>query len=331
MLENSKSIVLDVKNLQTWFYTEEGIVRAVNDISLQIKENEMVGLVGESGCGKSVTSLSIMGLLPIPPGKIVNGEIFFKGKDLLNINEKEMRKIRGNDITMIFQEPMTALNPVSKVGTQIAEVLEFHSKLNKKERWKKSVEMMELVGIPEPGKRAEAFPHELSGGMRQRILIAMALIQNPALLIADEPTTALDVTIQAQILDLIKKLNERFHSAVLLITHDLAVIAENVDKVIVMYAGKIVETANVADLFENPVHPYTQGLLKSIPILGEPDKKLTPIKGNVPNLIDLPSGCSFQNRCPKAFDRCITEDPKIIQYKKDHFVSCHLYNTEDTK
>lgn len=331
MPENSNNIVLDVKNLQTWFYTEEGIVRAVNDVSFQIKENEIVGLVGESGCGKSVTSLSIMGLLPIPPGKIEGGEIIFKGKDLLQLAEKEMQKIRGNDITMIFQEPMTALNPVSRVGGQIAEVLEFHSKLNKKERWNKAVEMMELVGIPEPAKRAEAFPHELSGGMRQRILISMALIQNPALLIADEPTTALDVTIQAQILDLIRKLNKKFKSAVLLITHDLAVIAENVDKVIVMYAGKIVESANVTDIFENPIHPYTQGLLNSIPVLGEPDNKLTPIKGNVPNLIDLPIGCSFQNRCPKTFDRCNSEVPKIIEYKKDHFVSCHLYNREDTK
>ncbi len=331
MPENSNEIVLDVKNLKTWFYTEEGTVRAVDDVSFNIRKNEIVGLVGESGCGKSVTSLSIMGLLPIPPGRIEGGEIFFQGKDLLKASEKELQNIRGNEITMIFQEPMTALNPVARVGLQIAEVLEFHSDLTKQERWNKAVEMIKLVGIPEPEKRAEAFPHELSGGMRQRILIAIALIQNPSLLIADEPTTALDVTIQAQILDLINKLNKKFNSAVLLITHDLAVIAENVDRVIVMYAGKIVESANVRDLFANPAHPYTRGLLKSIPVLGDPDKKLTPIKGNVPNLIDLPSGCSFQNRCPEAFDRCSREIPEITDYKSDHQVRCHLYSMEESK
>lgn len=280
--------ILEIKNLKTYFHTEEGIVRAVDDVSFSIKDGEILGLVGESGCGKSVTSLSIMGLVPIPPGKIEGGQILFEGKDLLKMTDKELQKIRGDEITMIFQEPMTALNPVSRIGDQIAEVLEFHTDLDKKKRWEKVVEMIKLVGIPEPEKRALSYPHEMSGGMRQRIIIAMALIQNPSLLIADEPTTALDVTIQAQILDLIKKLNNQFHSAVLLITHDLSVIAENADRVVVMYAGKLVESADVKILFNNPHHPYTKGLLKSIPILGEPDKKLHIIRGTVPNLIDLP-------------------------------------------
>ena len=323
--------ILEIKNLKTYFHTEEGIVRAVDDVSFSIKDGEILGLVGESGCGKSVTSLSIMGLVPIPPGKIEGGQILFEGKDLLKMTDKELQKIRGDEITMIFQEPMTALNPVSRIGDQIAEVLEFHTDLDKKKRWEKVVEMIKLVGIPEPEKRALSYPHEMSGGMRQRIIIAMALIQNPSLLIADEPTTALDVTIQAQILDLIKKLNNQFHSAVLLITHDLSVIAENADRVVVMYAGKLVESADVKILFNNPHHPYTKGLLKSIPILGEPDKKLHIIRGTVPNLIDLPPGCPFFNRCTEAMEKCENELPEIIPLDKNgHLVRCHLYNQEHT-
>lgn len=320
--------ILEIQNLKTYFHTEEGIVRAVDDVSFTIEKGEILGLVGESGCGKSVTSLSIMGLVPIPPGKIEGGKILFKGKDLLKMSDRELQKIRGDEITMIFQEPMTALNPVSKIGDQVAEVLEFHSNLSNKERWEKAVEMIRLVGIPEPEKRADSYPHEMSGGMRQRILIAMALIRNPSLLIADEPTTALDVTIQAQILDLIKKLNSQFHSAVLLITHDLAVIAENADRVVVMYAGKMVESADVNTLFNNPSHPYTRGLLKSIPVLGEPDKKLHIIEGNVPNLIDLPPGCPFYNRCPDAMDKCRTELPEVTVLDSGHTVRCHLYSKE---
>ncbi len=323
--------ILEIKNLKTYFHTEEGTVRAVDDVSFSIKDGEILGLVGESGCGKSVTSLSIMGLVPVPPGKIEGGQILFEGKDLLKMSEKELQKIRGDEITMIFQEPMTALNPVSRIGDQIAEVLEFHTDLDKKKRWEKAVEMIKLVGIPEPEKRARSYPHEMSGGMRQRIIIAMALIQNPSLLIADEPTTALDVTIQAQILDLIKKLNNQFHSAVLLITHDLSVIAENADRVVVMYAGKLVESADVKTLFNNPKHPYTKGLLKSIPILGKPDKKLHIIRGTVPNLIDLPPGCPFFNRCTEAMEKCENELPEIISLDNDgHLVRCHLYRQEHT-
>lgn len=326
MSASAENAIIKINNLRTSFYTEEGVVRAVDDVSFEIREEEILGLVGESGCGKSVTSLSIMGLLPIPPGRIEGGEILYRGEDMLKMSDEKRQKIRGKDITMIFQEPMTALNPVMTVGDQISEVLEFHTDMDKKARWERSVEMMKLVGIPEPAKRAEAYPHELSGGMRQRILIAMALINNPSLLIADEPTTALDVTIQAQILDLIQELKGKFRSAVLLITHDLAVIAENVQRVIVMYAGKIVETAPVKELFADARHPYTQGLLKSIPVLGDPEKKLESIKGKVPNLIDLPPGCPFINRCPKAFGPCSETMPDKTEIGPDHYVRCHLYN-----
>ncbi|WP_028975212.1 ABC transporter ATP-binding protein [Spirochaeta cellobiosiphila] len=329
MSTNTKNVIVEVKDLVTSFNTEEGKVHAVNGVSFDIREDEILGLVGESGCGKSVTSLSIMGLLPCPPGQIESGQILYKGKDLLQLPEKSMQKMRGKDFSMIFQEPMTALNPVAKIGTQISEVLEVHTNLNKKERWAKAVEMMKLVGIPEAEKRADSFPHEMSGGMRQRIIIAMALINDPSLLIADEPTTALDVTIQAQIMDLIQKLGREFHSAVLLITHDLAVIAENADRVIVMYAGRVVEQAQVNELFKNAKHPYTQGLLKSIPVLGDPDKKLESIKGSVPSLINLPKGCPFLNRCPHAFELCDQSMPDKTQITEDHYVRCHLYTREE--
>jgi len=320
--------LLDVKGLKTYFHTEEGLVRAVDDVSFTLSPGESLGLVGESGCGKSVTAFSIMDLVPIPPGRIEAGEIFFKGKDLLKAEHSDRRKISGNHIGMIFQEPMTALNPVMTVGDQITEVLKLHTLLDKEARWEKAVEMIGKVGISEPRKRAKSYPHELSGGMRQRIMIAMALVCDPDILIADEPTTALDVTIQAQIIELIQAMQEETEAAVILITHDLAVIAETVNKVIVMYAGKIVESADVETIFTEPKHPYTQGLLKSIPVLGEPGKKLESITGRVPNLIDLPPGCSFANRCPQATDRCRSEHPRVIDLDSGkHQVRCNLYDT----
>ena len=318
--------LLTVEGLKTFFHTEEGIVRAVNDVSFRLRKGETLGLVGESGCGKSVTSLSIMGLVPMPPGRIEGGSIDFKGKKLLSMSNSQMRKIRGNEISMIFQEPMTALNPVTTVGHQISEVLEQHTKLDKAERRDKALEMIRKVGIPEPEKRISSYPFEMSGGMRQRIMIAIALACDPALLIADEPTTALDVTIQAQILRLIKKMQNEYNSAVILITHNLAVVAETVDTVAVMYAGVIVEKADVNELFARPMHPYTQGLMKSIPVLGQADRKLESIKGRVPNLIDLPEGCYFANRCLKAMPKCTREQPAIREIEDNHFVRCFLYD-----
>lgn len=318
-------VILDIKNLQVFFFVEEGIVRAVNDISLKLKRGETLGIVGESGCGKSVTSLAIMGLVPMPPGKIMKGEIWVNGTNLVNSSKDELTKIRGKDVAMIFQEPMTALNPVMTVGEQIGESLEIHLGLDKKARDERVVELLKLVGIPEPQKRLKCFPHEMSGGMRQRIMIAMALSCNPKLLIADEPTTALDVTIQAQILELIKEMQKKLNMAVILITHDLAVVAETVDHVAVMYAGVVVENSSTTELFNNPLHPYTVGLLNSIPVLGQSDKKLIPIKGRVPNLINLPKGCYFSNRCPKAMDECFVTQPELIEIKPGHTVRCLLY------
>jgi len=318
--------LLEVNGLKTYFHTEEGLVRAVDDVSFSLSSGEVLGLVGESGCGKSVTAFSIMDLVPIPPGRIEGGEIFFKGKDLLKAESHERRKISGNHIGMIFQEPMTALNPVMTVGSQITEALKLHTLLDSEGRWEKAVEMISKVGISEPGKTAKSYPHELSGGMRQRIMIAMALVCDPDILIADEPTTALDVTIQAQILELIKSMQQQTQAAVILITHDLAVIAETVDRVIVMYAGKIVESGDVKTIFNEPKHPYTQGLLKSIPVLGEPGKTLESIKGRVPNLIGLPPGCHFANRCPHARDRCVEEHPRLVSVdSQQHLVRCNLY------
>jgi len=316
--------LLEVKNLRTFFFTEEGVVPAVNDVSFSLKPGETLGIVGESGCGKSVTSLSLMRLIDDPPGRIIGGQIVYKGRDLLSLREDEMQRVRGNEISMIFQEPMTALNPVYTVAHQIAEVLELHTDLDKAGRKARVIELLELVGIPEPEKRAEAYPHELSGGMRQRVMIAMALACNPSLIVADEPTTALDVTIQAQILELIKELQQRLGTAVILITHDLAVIAETVERVAVMYSGVIVEMTDVRTLFKSARHPYTEGLLNSIPVLGNSGKKLVPIKGRVPNLTQLPPGCYFSNRCPYVMPKCLESLPPLEEVSPGHSVRCYL-------
>lgn len=318
--------LLEVKNLKTFFFTEEGVVKAVNDVSFEVDKGETLGLVGESGCGKSVTSLSIMKLIPNPPGKILGGNIFFEGEDIVNVSENEMHNIRGNKISMIFQEPMTALNPVFTVGHQISEVFTLHQNISKKEAKDRTIELLKIVGIPEPEKRFNQYPFELSGGMRQRVMIAMALTCNPKLLIADEPTTALDVTIQAQILELIKEMQHKFNSAVILITHDLAVIAETVDHVAVMYAGVIVEKTEVKRLFKNPMHPYTIGLLNSIPVLGQRGKELQEIPGRVPNLIDLPKGCYFADRCNRRMPICSQQECELREVEPGHFVRCFLYN-----
>jgi oligopeptide/dipeptide ABC transporter ATP-binding protein len=306
--------LLEVKNLKTGFKTDDGHFLAVDDVSFKLEEGKTLGIVGESGCGKSVTSLSIMRLIPSPPGKIEGGEIFFNGKNLLTLSDEEMRKIRGNDIAMIFQEPMTSLNPVFTVGNQIAEAIELHQKgLSKQQVRDKTVEMLKLVGIPEPDKRVDDYPHQLSGGMRQRVMIAMALSCNPRLLIADEPTTALDVTIQAQILDLIRKLQKDFNASMILITHDLGVVAETCDDVAVMYAGKVVEYGSVEDIFYRPKHRYTQGLLNSIPHFetGHRLKRLETIPGLVPSMFNLPKGCRFQDRCKYKQADCEPAQPSL--------------------
>lgn len=319
--------VLEVKDLNTHFFTDEGVVKSVDGVSFHIDSEETLGIVGESGCGKSVTSLSIMQLVPNPPGKIVGGEIYFQGENLLKKTADQMRKIRGNDIAMIFQEPMTSLNPVYTIGDQIAESIILHQKLNKREAFQRSVDMLRLVGIPSPERRAREYPHQMSGGMRQRVMIAMALSCNPKLLIADEPTTALDVTIQAQILDLMRKLKSEFHTAIMLITHDLGVVAEMTDRVAVMYAGKVVEECDTVDLFREPLHPYTLGLLESIPRLDVGTKdKLHVIEGTVPNLLHLPQGCSFAPRCPKAMDICRQEAPVLTEVSDGRKVSCWLHS-----
>lgn len=313
--------LLRVEHLTTSFHTDRGKFSAVDDISFSVKQGESVGLVGESGSGKSVTSLSIMQLISCPPGEISGERIEFEGVDLLAADATQMRKIRGNRISMIFQEPMTSLNPVFKVGEQIAEVYRIHESLSKKEARIKAIEMLRLVRIPEPEQRYDEYPHQLSGGMRQRIMIAMALACRPALLIADEPTTALDVTIQAQILSLIRKLTDELNMAVLLITHDLGVVAENCDHVIVMYGGKIVEDAPTKSLFEQPLHPYTQGLFASIPRLGHKSQKLPTIPGSVPALGTFPPGCKFRNRCQKAIPLCAKEPP-LKRMREGHAVAC---------
>ncbi len=320
--------LLRIQNLKTYFYTEDGIVKAVDGVDLEVYPGEVLGLVGESGCGKSVTSLSIMRLIT-PPGKIVEGEIWFDGQNLLSLPEKQMIAIRGNRISMIFQQPQTALNPVFKVGDQIVEVLQIHRQMDRKTAWKRAVEMLRLVGIPDPERRAQAYPHELSGGMAQRVMIAMALACEPALLIADEPTTALDVTIQAQILDLMRNLRQQINTAIILITHDLGVVAEMAERVAVMYAGQIVEQAEVNALFDAPLHPYTQGLLGSIPVLGEFKERLAVIPGSVPNLINLPPGCRFAPRCQARMKYglkiCEQEMPDLQEIVPGHRVRCWLY------
>ena len=320
--------ILEIKDLKTYFFTFEGVAKAVDGVSYQLAKGEPLGVVGESGCGKSVTALSVLRLIPIPPGKIVSGEILFKGQNLLSLHEEEMRKIRGNRISMIFQEPMTSLNPVFTVGNQVQETFKLHQGLSKKEALEKTVEMLKLVNIASPEKCVARYPHELSGGMRQRVMIAMALACNPEILIADEPTTALDVTIQAQILDLMIKLKEDLGMAIILITHNLGVIAETVKRVMVMYAGKIVEEAPTKTLFDNPRHPYTMGLLKSIPRLGDKIRlgkvRLTEIPGVVPSLYDLPPGCKFSTRCPFVMDVCKEKEPGLREVEKGHWSACWL-------
>ncbi|MCC7430176.1 ABC transporter ATP-binding protein [bacterium] len=315
--------LLEVNNLKTYFKTDEGIATAVDGVDFYVNEGETLGIVGESGCGKSVTSLSIMGLIPNPPGEITDGEIIFKGKNLLKLKEEEMRKIRGNEIAMIFQEPMTSLNPVFTVGDQIQEAVMLHQKVSKQEARKRAIEMLHLVNIPDPEKRVDEYPHQLSGGMRQRIMIAMGLSCNPSLLIADEPTTALDVTVQAQILELIARLQKELNMAVILITHDLGVVAEVCDRVVVMYASKVVETGDAKTIFKKPSHPYTIGLMNSIPKLGAEIERLTIIEGTVPNPTDFPKGCHFFPRCLHATERCKQEpEPELKEISKGHWVRC---------
>ncbi|MGZ3696699.1 MAG: ABC transporter ATP-binding protein [Bdellovibrionota bacterium] len=324
--------ILEVKNLQTSFFTEEGEVRAVDDVSFNVYKGKTLGIVGESGCGKSVTSLSIMRLIPNPPGKTVGGQILYKGQDLLKLDLARMRAIRGNEISMIFQEPMTSLNPVFTIGNQIVEAILLHQDLSKKAALEKSIDMLKLVGIPAPEKRVHDYPHQLSGGMRQRVMIAMALSCNPQILIADEPTTALDVTIQAQILDLLRSLQEKVGMALILITHDLGVVAEVADEVAVMYAGRVVEQGTVGEIFANPKMPYTRGLLNSIPTLSKDPtgkvkkKRLETIPGIVPNLLHLPKGCRFQERCTFAIDACREQEPglRVIRESAEmpHAIRC---------
>jgi peptide/nickel transport system ATP-binding protein len=321
--------LLDVKNLKTYFFTDEGVVRAVDGVDLYIDQGETLGVVGESGCGKSVTALSIMRLIPQPPGKIVEGEISYGGTDLVTVPANKLRKIRGKEISMIFQEPMTSLNPVFTCGEQIAEALRLHEGLGRREAMDKTVDMLKLVHIPNAERRVKEYPHQLSGGMRQRVMIAMALSCNPKLLIADEPTTALDVTIQAQILDLLNELKSRLKMAVMLITHDMGVIAETAQRVVVMYAAKVAEEAAVGDLFKEPLHPYTQGLLRSIPRLdlaATERRRLETIPGTVPTLRgDIAPGCRFAPRCPFVKSVCTEKDPVLKEVKPGHKVSCWLY------
>jgi oligopeptide/dipeptide ABC transporter ATP-binding protein len=319
--------VVEITDLHTYFDTPEGVVQSVRGIDLAVGKGETLGLVGESGSGKSVTALSIMRLVPEPPGRIAKGSIVFGGQDLVALSQSEMRHIRGNGISMIFQEPMTALNPVIRVGEQIAEVIRLHRHLPQKQALAYSEDMLRKVGISDPARRLSQYPHELSGGMRQRVMIAIALSCDPKLIIADEPTTALDVTIQAQILELMRRLKAEFGASILLITHDLGVIAETAERVAVMYAGQIVELADVADLFDRPLHPYTIGLMASIPDLERPvgDRSLPAIPGTVPSLARLPIGCAFQDRCPRVHDRCRAEEPPLIHKGGRHDVRCWLH------
>ncbi|MCJ7729443.1 MAG: ABC transporter ATP-binding protein [Sedimentisphaerales bacterium] len=321
---NNNGTLLTVKNLSTYFFTEEGVARAVQGVNLCIKKGETFALVGESGCGKSVTALSIMRLVPAPAGKIIGGEIVFENRDLLGLSERRMRALRGNKIAMIFQEPMTSLNPVYTVGNQIVETIRLHQHKNTGEAWTDAVEMLRKVGIPDPQQRVSEYPHQMSGGMRQRVMIAMAISCKPALLIADEPTTALDVTIQAQILDLLGELQEREGMSILLITHDLGIVAERAEDVAVMYASRIVEVAETGRLFAEPLHPYTQGLLKSLPRLGISAKRLQTIPGVVPEPLHFPRGCKFHPRCPTGHDdkRCQSVEPELREVQTSRCAAC---------
>ena len=320
--------LVEFKDVHTYFYTEAATVKAVNGVSYKIKEGETVCVVGESGCGKSVTALSLMRLIAAPQGEIVKGNINFDGKDITSLSEEEMMSIRGNDISMIFQEPMTSLNPVFTVGNQIMESIMLHQKLDKKQARDKAIEMVKLVGIPRAEAIVDSYPHELSGGMRQRIMIAMALSCNPKLLIADEPTTALDVTIQAQILDLMRDIKQKTQTSIMLITHDLGVVAEMADYVVVMYAGKVIEEGPVNDIFKNPLHPYTRGLLKSKPVINQETDRLYSIPGQVPNPIGMKDSCYFHERCEHCMEVCKTQIPTIKYYDEQHKISCFLYDGE---
>src|SRR5688500_12734924 len=329
-MNNNNKPLLEVKGLKTYFYTEDGVVRAVDGVNFEVYPGEVLGLVGESGCGKSVTSLSIMRLIS-KPGRVDEGEILLDGENLLDLSEDEMMKVRGNRISMIFQQPQTALNPVFRVGDQLSEVLSVHQDLGKEAGRKRAVALLKMVGVPDPERRVDAYPHELSGGMAQRVMIAMALACVPELLIADEPTTALDVTIQAQILDLMREMRQEMGTSIILITHDLGVVAEMAERVAVMYAGEIVEQTDVNSLFDEPLHPYTQGLIGSIPVLGEIKDKLDVIPGTVPNLVNLPPGCRFAPRCQSrikyALTICTEVKPELEEVKPGHFVRCWLYES----
>jgi len=332
LTNNNNQFLLEVKGLKTYFFTEDGTVKAVDGIDFKIMQGEVLGLVGESGCGKSVTALSIMQLIRTP-GRIIEGEILFGSLDLRSLSDADIQNIRGNRISMIFQQPQTSLNPVFTVGEQLAEVFDIHESFGKADAWGKSVDLLRMVGIPEPEQKANAYPHEMSGGQAQRVMIAMALAMSPELLIADEPTTALDVTIQAQILDLMRELQDQMNTAVLLITHDLGVVAEIADWVAVMYAGQIVEQASVTNLFDQPLHPYTRGLIDSIPVLGETKDRLNVIDGVVPNLIDLPPGCRFAPRCRACIEHglsiCFEQIPELEPAQPDHVVRCWLYQNHE--
>jgi oligopeptide/dipeptide ABC transporter ATP-binding protein len=317
-------VLIDIRDLSAYFHVREGLAKAVDGVSLQIRKGETLGLVGESGCGKTVCSLSILKLLDVPPAEYHGGEIFFGGRDLMKANEKEMQKIRGREISMIFQEPMTSLNPIMSVGFQIQEVLRNHYKISKIQAHLRTIELLDMVGITDPERHADGYPHQLSGGMRQRVMIAMALACSPKVLIADEPTTALDVTIQAQILDLMLDLQENLGTSILLISHDLGIVAEMAHQVAVMYAGKIVEKADIKTIFRKPLHPYTQGLLRSIPKINDEERqpRLAEIQGQVPNLCFLPAGCSFFDRCPIAQPKCRESIPDLMPIEDGHMVAC---------
>lgn len=321
-------VVLEIANLQTHFFTDQGEIPAVDGVSIKVHKGEVVGIVGESGCGKSVTSLSVMKLVPSPPGKVVGGQIFFKGEDLAKASMRRMRKIRGNEIAMIFQEPMTSLDPLFTIGDQIIEAIRNHHSMSKKHAKERAIKMLTKVGIPRASEVVDEYPHQLSGGMRQRVMIAIAMSCDPQLLIADEPTTALDVTIQAQILDLMRTLNRENETAILLITHDLGVVAEICDRVIVMYAGKVVEEGDVRSILKNPKHPYTKGLIRSLPKIHQKEEQLYSIPGQVPKPGSVKVGCRFAARCEAAMTRCYEEDPELISIKEGHHCRCFLYACE---
>lgn len=324
MTNDLQEKILEVKNLKTYFYTDAGIVKAVDGVSFDLKKGETLGIVGETGSGKSITALTILGLVPIPPGKIESGEIIFEGQDLLKYKINNLKNFRGNRISMIFQDPMTSLNPVFNIGNQLIEAIQAHQHLSKKQSYEKALELLDMVGISDIKRRMKSYPHEFSGGMRQRAMIAMAIANSPSVLIADEPTTALDVTIQAQILELIDDLKKKTNSSVILITHDLGVIAKYAERVMVMYAGKPVEFANANDIFYKPLHPYTIGLIGSVSKLNEEKKeRLKPIKGTPPSLIDLPKGCTFAPRCKFALKKCKEAFPPTLEEQKNHFAACY--------